>query len=103
MVQVIDVSQQAVVQHTIWKAQLEIHEEQEIEVPTGAVFLTAREQNNRPTVWYICDPNPRAWEMRKVFIVGTGHRIPVQAQFYLGTCSCDDGHLIWHVFLDRRG
>lgn len=80
---------------TIWKTVLAVTDVQEIEVPAGAEFLCAKEQNNAICVWHRCDPfAPK--ERRKIAIVGTGHAAPADGR-YLGSVSFS-GSLVFHVF-----
>lgn len=81
---------------TIWKAALEPTDVQEIDVPTGATMLCAREQYEQVCVWFMCDPSAPI-ERRKIAIVGTGHPAPDDGQ-YLGTASLHGGRLMLHVF-----
>lgn len=81
---------------TIWKAQLQPTEVQEIAVPIGAEMLCAREQHNEICVWYRCDPTA-VLEHRKIAVVGTGHAAPPDGR-YLGTASLHGGQLMFHVF-----
>lgn len=80
---------------TIWKATLLRIITQDIEVPTGAEMLCAREQHDEMCVWYRCDPEAPK-ERRTIAICGTGHRAPDGR--YLGTCALQGGTLQFHVF-----
>jgi len=82
---------------TIWKTQLKPSDVQEISVPEGAEFLTAREQHEQICVWFRCDPlAPKV--KAKVAIVGTGHEAPEDGR-YLGTASLQGGLMMFHVFV----
>lgn len=82
-------------QRTVWKSKLQPMPVQEIEVPTGAEMLCAREQGDHMCVWYRCDPKAPK-ERRLIAICGTGYTAP--AGRYLGTCALDGGALQFHVF-----
>jgi hypothetical protein len=83
---------------TIYKYTLEIVDNQSIEVPTGAEFLTVQIQHGKLCVWAIVDPSRRT-EFEHFFIVGTGHPIPsLETLQHLGTVQLAGGSLVWHVF-----
>ena len=84
-------------QQTIWKTVLKPIDVQEIEVPTGAELLCAREQYEQICVWYRCDPDASK-ERRTIAIVGTGHPAPNGEGHYIGTASLHGGNLMFHVF-----
>ncbi len=82
----------------IWKQVLAVVDTQEIEVPKGARLLTAREQNNQPCVWFMCDPDAPKTK-RTIYICGTGHEAPDWHETnYLGTAITHGGGLVWHIF-----
>lgn len=82
----------------IWKAELEITDSQEIEVPEGAIFLCAREQGDHVCVWFRCNPSADKVK-RTIWMRGTGHDAPeFRDAFYLGTAIILGGQLVWHVF-----
>lgn len=81
----------------IWKAELSILPSQVIEIPAGAVFLAAREQNDHVCVWFTCDPDAPNVE-RTIGISGTGHPTPDGVCVYIGTAVVFGGNLVWHVF-----
>ncbi len=82
----------------IWKQQLRVTDEQEIEVPAGARFLCAREQSDQVCVWFIC--NPDAAKVRRTILMrGTGHDAPdFKEATYIGSAVVRLGALVWHVF-----
>ena len=85
---------------TIWKAELQPADVQQVMVPMGAEMLCAREQFDKICVWYRCDPSA-AKEPRTIAIVGTGNPAPGAEGRYLGTASLHGGNLMFHVF-ERR-
>ncbi len=85
----------------IWKYQLAIEGEQAIEVPEGARFLSLIEQNERPTLYFLVDPQ-RHKATLTVGMLGTGQPAPdnlVDCAQYLGTVSTVAGRFVWHVFV----
>jgi len=83
---------------TIWKAALQVCDEQTVLMPKGSKILYAREQNNQPCIWYGCDPGKADEnENRVIFIRGTGHPLPKIGN-YVGTCMLDNGRLVLHIF-----
>lgn len=90
----------------VWKQPLDIKPVCELVVPVGAVFLTAREQNDQICVWYLCNP-ALARETRTLRVLGTGNGsldFNEPAKRYLGTAMLHGGTSVWHVFeLDDNG
>jgi len=84
---------------TIWKSVLKPTEVQEIEVPSDAEFLCARDQHEQLCVWYRCDPT-KPKEKRAIAICGTGHTTPDRdSGRYIGTGFLQGGMLVFHVFV----
>jgi hypothetical protein len=83
---------------TIYKYPLLILDEQEIEVPQGASFLTVQMQHGQPCLWALVD-NERPMSKRKVLIRGTGHPCDdIRDYSYLSTFQMKGGELIFHAF-----
>lgn len=82
---------------TIWKTALRTSNLQDVEVPEGAEFLTAREQHGGLCIWFKCDPERRLTK-RRIRISGTGHEFPAESARYIGTGFLHDDHLVFHVF-----
>ena len=85
---------------TIWKFELTTTDEQTIEIPLGAEFLTVQVQNNNPCIWALVDPS-QPTEKRHIEIYGTGHRIHTDIgveRKYIGTYQLNGGSLVFHVF-----
>lgn len=81
---------------TIWKATLEVMNEQIIKVPKGAKFLCVMQQHGLACLWFRCDPDSEP-EPRKIIMRGTGHEdVPVEG--YLGSFMLHGGLLVFHVF-----
>lgn len=85
---------------TVWKTVLNVADIQDIEVPIGSIFLTAREQREELCVWYRCDPFAPKVSIR-IAIIGTGHSAPDDG-LYIGTGQLHGGSLVFHVFADRN-
>jgi hypothetical protein len=84
----------------IWKFTLDLQDDQEVEMPSGAELLTVQMQADTICLWAIVDPHTTKRDRRTFYIVGTGHDMPpkVSAANYVGTVQQAGGALIWHVF-----
>ncbi len=81
----------------IWKAKLELTDEQDIAVPEGAELLSAREQFDDVCIWFKCNPqNPMT--RKRIRIAGEGHHIPDDGHRFLGTAKLRGGSLMFHIF-----
>jgi hypothetical protein len=69
-----------------------------IQVPEGAVPLTAREQRGQLVLWAEVDPGARYID-REIMVVGTGHPLPPVDFVYLDTILRLDGDLVLHVYV----
>lgn len=81
---------------TIYKYVL-IPDKQFLQVPEGARFLQAGEQNGDVVVWALVDTEAPS-EGRNVAVYGTGHEVPAAPGVYLNTVFV--GPLVFHVFVD---
>lgn len=81
----------------IWKYVLSMADEQTIESPVGAQFLSLQLQHGEPTIWLLCDET-REMGTTKVGIFGTGNPMPDHPGKYLGTFQLSDGRLVFHAF-----
>jgi len=83
---------------TIWKFKLN-GPRCEIEMPKGAVVLTAQAQFEVPVIWAEVDPD--APKVRRRFIsVPTGGTFDSEGAHYIGTFQLALGGLIFHVYTD---
>lgn len=84
----------------IYKYQLHIADEQEIQVPKDAKPLCAQIQNGILCVWFETDPTTdKAW--RKVRVIGTGNALPSMADYqYLSTVQMPP--FVWHIYVERN-
>lgn len=87
----------------IWKFPLAITDEQEIDMPDGAIILAVQtqwggpEQGARAFLWALCTPDAPN-RTRKIRIAGTGHPIDEPDLHYINTIQFDGGALVFHVF-----
>lgn len=81
---------------TIYKYPLHIVAEQIIDLP-AAYVLTLQVQHNKPTLWCAVLTGTSTYKVR-FFCVGTGHDIPNDATYYLGTVQIEG--FVWHFFHD---
>lgn len=83
---------------TVWKYPIEITDEQEIEMPSGAIILHAGlDPTGQPCVWAQLDPN-RPLERRKIYVAGTGGPM---SWYHDHISTFVDGSFVWHVFSDK--
>lgn len=84
---------------TIWKFPLKVLGEQTISMPAGAKILSVDCQHDVVAIW--AKVNSEAiLAYRKVWVIGTGHKIPDGLGRFVGTCQMMSGALIWHVFIE---
>ncbi len=81
----------------IWKYQLDIVPEQQIQMPFGARMLTVQNQDDKICLWAIVDPTSYK-VFRDISIIGTGIEVDYNSLRgdYLGTVQILS--LVWHVF-----
>jgi len=87
---------------TVWKFPLTVDSKQEVEMPKSAGVMSVIEQENKPTLYMLVDPEGKKVK-RTVSIYGTGHNIDQRRDLgiFIGTVSTYHGRLIWHVWIDR--
>ena len=84
----------------IWKFPIETEDEQVINVPVGAEFLSVQVQNDQPCIWAKVDPQENVIVRAKVVIVGTGHPAKhTNGMSFLGTYQLAGGNFVGHVFV----
>ena len=88
---------------TIWKFVLDPRH-LTLDMPQGAVVLTAREQRDEICIWAEVDPSAIN-EARFFDVFGTGHDLPTGMGLdrrYIGTAMLHGGSLVLHVY-ERTG
>jgi len=71
---------------------------QEIEMPYVATPLrVGLDPHGMPSIWMRVDTDSIK-SSRTVYVVGTGHPIPIGAETYVGSFNQD--RFVWHVFID---
>lgn len=83
---------------TIYKYQFDITDEQQIQLPRGAIILHIADQRGFPQLWALIDPGapPEPYTLQ---VRGTGHCCDdVEPSRYIGTFFQRGGDLVWHVF-----
>jgi hypothetical protein len=81
----------------IWKYKLRITDEQSIEMPTGAQFLSVQFQDGDLCMWALVDLD-EPMHRHRFYVVGTGNPMPRGATYHIGTVQQPGLHLVWHVF-----
>lgn len=81
----------------IWKYELAVTDEQTVEMPRGAKVLSVANQGGNLCLWAEVDPHERV-TVRTFLVVGTGHKITLDADLreFIGTVLICP--LVWHVF-----
>jgi len=86
--------------NTIWKFEMEIKNFQLVSMPEGAEILSAKAQNEIPTIWALVNPENKK-EARSFFIIMTGKEIPRNcAMKYISTIQIMKGlyQYVMHIF-----
>ena len=60
-------------------------------------ILSIQEQNGKPMMWAIVDPDNDAVEPLEIIAIGTGWELPTGLDEYLGTTQ-DKYGFVWHYF-----
>lgn len=82
---------------TIWKYPLIIEDEQTLQMPRGAVILSAQVQHGSLFLWAMVDPT-QPHDERDIEIIGTGMEFSEAPRNYIGTVQMAGGNLVWHIF-----
>lgn len=82
----------------IYKYQLGLQVEQEIEMPFGASILCVQTQKEIPYIWALVNENEKDSEYVCFHIIGTGNLITILLGRYVGTFQLSGGSFIGHVF-----
>jgi hypothetical protein len=81
---------------TIYKYEIPVTDEFEIELPENATVLCVQIQNGKPYIWvHLFDGGKK--EKVKFKIFGTGHELPIADDYeYVGTFQVPP--YVWHLF-----
>ena len=60
-------------------------------------ILSIQEQNGKPMMWAIVDPDNEVVEPLEITAIGTGWELPTGLDEYLGTAQ-DEYGFVWHYF-----
>ena len=60
-------------------------------------ILSIQEQNGKPMMWAIVDPDNEVVEPLEIVAIGTGWELPTELEDYLGTAQ-DRYGFVWHYF-----
>jgi len=82
---------------SIWKYPLEIDDEQWIDIPRGAKFLSVGVQRGKVCLWVQVDSDAPK-ESQLIVMHGTGHPMKSDSMQFIGTVMLYDGDLVFHVF-----
>lgn len=88
---------------TIYKYNLEVQDEQELLLPTGAKILSVANQRETIVLYALVDKEIKTEEVFKFVVRGTGHPVDFQIDDYtfLGTVKLMNGSFMFHVFFKR--
>lgn len=81
----------------IWKFVMSPDDRQVIEMPIGAVLLSAHVQEDRLCIWAEVNPTGKAYP-RTIEMFATGQPIGEAARKFLGTILFAEGQFVFHVF-----
>lgn len=82
---------------SIWKFQLPVTDDIQLELPKDAQILSVQVQNEIPCIWALVDVNAEK-ETRNFKIFGTGHKVCSENLVFIGTFQMLGGGLIFHLF-----
>lgn len=82
---------------TIWKYPLTITGNQTLDMPKGAIILSAQIQFGLLYLWAMVDPT-QPHDERDIEIIGTGHEFAEAPRKFIGTAQMAGGNLVWHIF-----
>lgn len=82
----------------VYKYELQVIDEQQIDLPIGAQILRVDIQHGAPMLWAAIDPMV-ATERRTIYCIGTGHRFRGASSEHIGTVQLSGGSLVFHYFI----
>lgn len=84
---------------TIWKYQLPLQDDFELELPKFAKVLSVGAQNDMPVIWVQVIVDEPEKEIRKFCLAGTGQHMNGKHQLtFIGTFQILEGRFVGHVF-----
>ena len=85
----------------VWKYDLAgIDGSTTIMLPEHFKVLDLREQGGKLRFWAVINPDNEEVPV-KVFKLGTGEPVPVEARNYIGSHHSNGGGYVWHYFMNR--
>jgi len=69
-----------------------------IDMPVGALILTAQVQRGQIMLWALVNTGDFGVESRKFVIFGTGHPVTEWNPKYIATIQLEGGDFIGHIF-----
>lgn len=81
---------------TVFKYLLQLTPVQVLELPAGANIVSVQLQRRQLSAWAEIDPEQPKIK-RKIYILGTGHILPADAEKHLASVQPDD-IFVWHVY-----
>lgn len=83
----------------IYKYSLEVTDEQLIQLPKYAQFVSLQVIRGQPCAYFLVDENETEKELIKFLTFGTGHDVMGVAWYkFLGTYQLHNGELVFHVW-----
>lgn len=83
----------------VFKYQLKIQAEQEIELPSHSRVLSVKNQRNSIVLYAEVREDIKETKKIKVFLVCTGDKVPSDATLFLDTVLLNNGIYVLHVYL----
>lgn len=83
----------------VFKYQLKIQAEQEIELPSHSRILSVKNQRNSIVLYAEVREDIKETKKIKVFLVCTGDKVPLDATLFLDTVLLNNGIYVLHVYL----
>ena len=81
----------------IWKYELQVENEQEVDIPKAHTVLTVAIQNDAPCIWVEVDDSFETIPV-KFITLGTGHVVNRNVDKYIGSYQLHGGELVFHVY-----
>jgi len=81
----------------IFKYEIPVNDEIELDLPKGAKVLTIQLQKGVPCIWMLVNPD-LSTEKRLFWLYGTGMEVKQTHLNYLGSFQMLGGDLIFHLF-----